>query len=371
MKKIVTMASAVLSLLAGQAGAAPQYSFTDLAPSAGFAIASAINNKGQIAGMYQDYAAVWNGSAISTLPLGYNMRQPGNISETGYVPAEPGYAVIWKGGNNVVALQGDGSVAAVNSAGIAVGEAAYQGSWWPNPVPYRYDAVVWSADGAKTVLPSLAGAASRDSRANYINDSGVIVGSSAYNNAGNTQAVTWNNGVISTLSWVNANAVDSWARAISANGQIVGTTNFILPSGDKQYRATTWINGTATDLGLVQGASASFANGVNARGQVVGQMRVINDMGLLDSAMLWDNGVLIDLNQYLDPALKAKGYHLNAAYGINDDGTIVGVMNTEWGGPGAFKLTLNTSPVPEPQTWAMLLLGVAGIAVAQRKTRKT
>jgi probable HAF family extracellular repeat protein len=73
-----------------------------------------------------------------------------------------------------------------------------------------------------------------------------------------------------------------------------------------------------TDLGVIDGDACSTGNGVNSRGQVVGDAGVCFVGG---RAWLWENGgPMVDLN---DLALPGSGLHLQDATVINDRGEIV------------------------------------------------
>ncbi len=85
-------------------------------------------------------------------------------------------------------------------------------------------------------------------------------------------------------------------------------------------------------------------------------------------ATFWDGSALIDLNNLLDPALVSAGWVLKEAAGINDHGAIVGTaINPLLGINDGHAFLL--SPVPEPETYAMLLagLGLIGMVAYRRK----
>ena len=108
-----------------------------------------------------------------------------------------------------------------------------------------------------------------------------------------------------------------------------------------------------TDLGTLGGTN-SQALALNALGQVVGWSELADGS---QHAMLWDGTSLIDLNSFLDPALVSDGWVLKEAAGINDHGAIVGtVINPLLGINDGHAFLL--SPVPEPETYAMLLAGL-------------
>lgn len=145
----------------------------------------------------------------------------------------------------------------------------------------------------------------------------------------------------------------SEAYGISSNGQVAGLSlNFGIDG--LPPRAFLYSNGAMTDLGTLGGDS--FGYGINNAGEVVGRSEINSQRS---AAFLYSNGVMTDLNTLIDPA---SGWILGEARGINDAGQIVG-FGLASGGVHAFLLT----PVPEPETYAMLLAGLAVIGVAVRR----
>jgi len=80
-----------------------------------------------------------------------------------------------------------------------------------------------------------------------------------------------------------------------------------------------WKNGSMTDLGTVDGDPCSIALQNNSRGQVIGMSTDCN--GLTLHLFLWQNGHMINLNNFLPPA---SGITLTETTGINDRGVITG-----------------------------------------------
>jgi probable HAF family extracellular repeat protein len=81
-------------------------------------------------------------------------------------------------------------------------------------------------------------------------------------------------------------------------------------------RAALWKHGTALELGTLGGLS-SFGTGLDDHGRVVGWSSDANGQA---RAFLYRDGIMIDLNTYVDPAQ----WTLTDAKGICNDGTIVG-----------------------------------------------
>lgn len=79
---------------------------------------------------------------------------------------------------------------------------------------------------------------------------------------------------------------------------------------------------------------------------------------------LYSGGTLRNLDAPIDPA---AGLSIYDAAGINDLGQIVGTACDAFGECGAVLL----NPVPEPETYGMMLagLGVVGYAARRRKSR--
>jgi probable HAF family extracellular repeat protein len=202
-----------------------------------------------------------------------------------------------------------------------------------------------------------------------VNGVGQAVGfSDVYSTGLDRDATEWSNGSVTNLGGLPG-STNSVATAINDAGQSVGYSQV----GGATY-AVEWNNGVITNLGGLPGSVGSSADGINDVGQVVGGSQI--GVGGPSSVALWSGGAIIDLG--------GPGSLNNAATGIDDAGQVVGfaeisgeLVPLSWSPSPTNDLifpspiTPSPSAVPEPSTWAMMLLGVAGLAFAgYRGTRK-
>ena len=85
------------------------------------------------------------------------------------------------------------------------------------------------------------------------------------------------------------------------------------------------------DLGILPGADRSAASDINDAGQIVGQAG-----GGLDSAFIWQNGTMTDLNDLISDS---AGVHVVSGNAINNQGEITGTAVNEIGHIFAVLLT--------------------------------
>ena len=130
-------------------------------------------------------------------------------------------------------------------------------------------------------------------------------------------------------------------------------------AGDTVNHATLWNGTTVIDLGGSREVYRS-TEAINSAGQVVGAFD--------NHAALWNCLTVTDLNIFRGAATVSAGWYLDTAYGINDRGWIVG---TAWNGQTGYSrgFLLTPAPVPEPETYALMLAGLGLLAVAARRRK--
>jgi probable HAF family extracellular repeat protein len=362
---LALLTAGVLSLAAGHSNAHPfpGFVYTDLGALSGGSdsFSTSVNNSGQVvgfssvAGGYRN-ATLWDGT-LSKLPGDADYSEAWAVNNQGQVAGiswsatnDLTRATVWNGttATNLGMVPGaDASHArAINNSGQVVGWSTTDGNTY---------ATIWNGTTG-TALGVLPGADASYARA--INNGGQIAGWSTIN--GNTHATIWNGTTatdLGTLTGGNASA----ALAINDKGQVAGRSTFL--AGSFAYHATTWDGSKITDLGTL-GGDYSEARAINEAGLVVGWADTRDDQ---TSATLWSGTEVIDLNIYLDKSLVDAGWVLTGADDISDQGWIVGAAYNN--------LTQQThgflmAPIPEPETYAMLLAGLGLMAAVTSHSRR-
>lgn len=186
----------------------------------------------------------------------------------------------------------------VNERGQVVGEVGY--SYWER------EAVLWD----KQVIRYLGTLGGEYSSANAINNRGQVVGESSTAD-GARHAFLWQKGKMTDLGTLSGD-VQSVATGINNRGQVVGYST----NTSNERHGFLWERGMMIALGAFSG-NYSEAHDINDSGQIVG----CSGHSINQHAFLWEQGVMTDLGT-LD------GAPFSCAYGINNDGQIVGRGST-------------------------------------------
>ena len=351
----VLLTLSLLITITGQTQA-QVYTSTDL----GAGEANAINSADQVVGdNLNGVAVLWNGTTETTLgTLGHwdvatGINNDGQV--VGYFECGCGnyHAAQWLGGLGSSLQKYNGALSkatGVNGAGDASGYV-YQST---NPKDKQ--AVVWN--GSKVVVLDKSNDYG-SSVATAINDQSQAVGYFSDGKKGyRTEAVIWNGTTATILGGLTKNAASA-ALAINDQSQVAGYSR-----SNHVTQAVLWNGTTATALKSL-GGTMSEADGINNAGDAVGYSYTFGNV--LKQAVLWENGKVIDLNNFLSASEISAGWVFENATAISNDGTIVGdAINTNTGKEDAIVLRI-VSAVSEPQTWMMLAAGLGLISLALRR----
>ncbi|MBX3486213.1 PEPxxWA-CTERM sorting domain-containing protein [Phenylobacterium sp.] len=376
-------AGLALSLVAGAASAA-SYTLVYAGPS----IWRDINNANVAVGstFYDSYfgvpqvltATVWKDGIATDFSAsfgsGYAQAMATGINDLGVITgftggSQPGGPVLPSGAFN---YSGSGLLQEADFLGaVQPGEFAQPAAINNHNVVVGASGVTAVAfatapDGEITPLSGLGTLGGPRSSANAINDAGLVVGqadTSVYMSGQPLNRAFAYDGAMHDLgtlsSYENANSA---AMGVNQSGAIVGFSD--ADFGRRAFLHTgTGPLQASDDLGTL-GGSQSYGFGINDLGHVVGSSSY--DLTGRQHAFLYRDGAMIDLNSLVDLPAEFAGWELLSADGINNNGWIIGTMT--FGGNMTFGFVLApTAAVPEPATWAFMLLGFGCMGAGLRR----
>lgn len=279
----------------------------------------------------------WNGTASES--GAYAVNSAGQIAGTSYIDGQA-HGAIWSS-SGTTDLGADSYATAINASGEVAGG---------NGQAFLYE------NGVTQELGTLNGG--NWSSAYGVNAEGTVVG---YGNTagGAFRAFVWSASTgLTAIGTLGGN--NSYATAINDQDQIVGHASV---AGGYEH-AFLDANGKLQDLGTLGGGN-SYAYAINNAGVVVGYSFVAGNADT--HAFAYFDGQMIDLNSLL---AANSGWVLETAYGINNQGDIVGTGTFD-GQQEAFLLDppqFGTSAVPEPTAAGLILVGLCAMAI--RRTRQ-
>jgi probable HAF family extracellular repeat protein len=336
------------------AQAAPLYKVTRLSEAAGTAWVTDLNNAGQAIGAAGDSRYLWTAAGATRLDDNFYMTSingHGAVVGTLFDRTTGNYEGV-KYQNGMYTRLGtltqnppQSSADAINDSGVIVGWSRYEDTFSGQTV--RFD-----ANGPVSLNLPLEASSPKG-----INAAGTIVGTYNYEDPRNAifveRTFLYQDGKLSSLPLMGND--DVVGSAINNANTVVGGIDYYQSGVRTPF---LYANGVVTPL-AIPGGIHGWANDINNAGQVVGGF---GDSTQFDHAFLFDGATSYDIDSLLVPG---TGLAIKSARSINDMGQIGGQGCDTAGNCFAVLLT----PVPEPQTWGMWLAGVGLIGwTARRKS---
>lgn len=345
--------------------------------------ATAINDSGQVTGFFNtsvppifnselNHAFITGPNGIGMTDLGtlggsdsrgFGINDSGQVVGMSLTASNDDYKVIITGPNGV-GMTDLGSVSGVISSGINdSGQIARN---------FSNQAFITGPNGVGMTDLGNLGRPFGAAEANDINNSGQVAGASETADFTTHAFITGPNGV-DMVDLGTLGGGFSHATGINESGQVVGVSNTAALPRDQHAFVTGPDGSGMTDLGTL-GGRFSEAFSINDSGEVIGMAQTAsNDF----HAFIYSHGGITDLN--LLDVVVAAGWTFLSFSDINNNGQIVGHGINSEGNSEVFLLSYTPDtvftpnpifvPIPEPETYIMLLagLGLLGFMVHRRK----
>lgn len=354
--------------------------------------AHAINASGESVGWSETATGVYDpvlwsssGTAATTTVLGKGgapgtgaVAINGKGESVGVVKTTKGYdAILWhpKGGGTLLNNPGHEGVAQV----FAINGTGHSAGYVDIAAPGVSEAVMWGPKGGATVLPDVSGGVGHY-EAVAINASGFSVGW-AFTSTGE-DAVRWAPSGTTPAIVLRGLKGSTVSAAVAENnlGQSIGYSDTVKGDDAILWGPNGGIKAVLQDPGG-QGVESALA--MNDSGQSVGYADIA---GGGTEAVLWQSsgkatnlGALLGLHWSNTEAVGINNLGDIIGYGLYQNGAVSGTFSfllTPGAAPAASAAPFSAGPVsaagaPELSTWAMLIVGFAGLGLAgYRSPRK-
>lgn len=271
---------------------------------------------------------------------GYGINDQGKVVgysfKTGHDNAASDIPFLYDGSmHSLGTLGGTGGAAnAINSSGAVTGGSYLAGN-------LKYHAFLY--DGVMHDIGTIGNGAANGTA---INNRGQVTG-----NAGSLGF--FYDGTMHDIGSLGGGGTTPYA--INDSAQIAGMS-FLVGGSSHAFL----YDGAMHDLGTL-GGTGSGASGINNSGTIVGKSYLPGNTTF--HAFIYDGvGGMVDMNSLISPS---SGWTLMSAYSINDSGQISG-----FGKIGTTYHGFLLSPVPEPDSLVLIVLGVVAIVLSVRFVRR-
>lgn len=359
-----------LTMVTATGARAEVYSITDLGTLGGArSYAYDVNELGQVTGWSNDgsltHAFTWENGVMTDLgALDWNYSEGRAINNLGVVAGTGSPQSLEFSSGSITDLgrlpNTSGSYAyGINDNGQIVGTSFRTSGPNPNRA-YLYE---------NGVMTDISGG--HDAQAFDINNAGQVTGAIyAAEGGGNSysHAYIWDQGMMTYIDVLPTGGnrfIGMAGLGINSSGQVTGWSS----AGEGQdIHAFLFDGASVIDLDPL-GTKYSYGNGINDLGQVVGWANNVEYVNNASRAFLFDNGLATDLNSLIDPL---AGWTLLDAQAINNKGQITGYGINADGFGHAYLLTpIVSAGVPEPASWAMMIVGFGCVGGVLRRRSKT